>query len=129
MYVSEGRALYEDYNHGRFSKSLAEWAIGNMSFKDAAGRTQKLSPTTIEDVEAKMSNAGLKVDEKDRYTAWYLYNMARADYQKTLQSDAQRATFVYETIYDPDCSPEAVLECFTAKMCTMRVPIHWEERL
>ena len=59
----------------------------------------------------------------------YLFNMAIADYPKTLQTDEQRAMFVDETICDPDCCPEAALECFVAKMCLMGKPIYWERML
>lgn len=125
--VSEARAIYEDYNHGQFSKALAEWAISMMETKDAAGRKVRLLPTSVEDVMAALGKAGVKVMESQEYTAWYLYNMARADYPKALPTDVVRAHFVNETINDPDCRPEAVLECFVAKMCCMGVPIHWEK--
>jgi len=129
-YISEGRAVYEDYNHGQFSKRLAEWAIGNMRVKDAAtGKLAAMKATAVEDVMETLKENGVKVGEGCKYTAWYLFNMAKADYPKTLTTDAQRAHFVEETINDPDCCPEAVLECFTAKMCTMGVPIFWEDLL
>ena len=127
--VSEARAVYEDYNHGQFSEKLAEWAISMMEVKDAAGRKVKLTPTPAESVMAAMTKIGAKVPESQEYTAWYLFNMARADYPKALTTDVARAHFVDETINDPDCEPTAVLACFRAKMDVMDVPIHWERFL
>lgn len=122
--------MYEDYNHGHFSRRLADWAISNMQTKDVtSGKMTAIKPTPLEEVKEALKEAGVKVDEKTVYTAWYLFNMAKADYPKALPTDAARAQFVGETINDPDCCPEAVLECFIAKMCTIGVPIHWEEYL
>jgi len=128
-YISESRAVYEDNYHGQFSKKLAAWAIDNMRMKDATGRLIPIKPTTPEAVIETLRLHNIRVDERMKYTAWYLFNMARADYQKTLTNDAQRSLFVQETLLDPDCCSEAVLECFTAKMCVMGVPIYWEDFL
>lgn len=124
-YISEGRAIYEDINHGLFSKKLAEWAISNMTLKNG----EHLKPIPLETVKDVLKINNIKLDESLCYTAWYLFNMTKADYAKSLVNDQQRANFVDETINDPDCCPEAVLECFTAKMCTMGIPIHCEEYL
>lgn len=122
--------MYEDYYHGQFSKKLAEWAISQMKVKDpTSNKMVAIKPTTLEETKGIFKESGIKIDDKMQYTAWYLYNMARADYAKSLTSDATRAIFIDETINDPDCCPEAVLECFTAKMCIMEVPIYWEEML
>ncbi len=129
-YISDGRALYEDYNHGHFSKKLAEWAINKMRTEDAA--TGKLKPIKVVDLDTVkdlLKEHGVKIPDGSIYTAWYLYNMTIADYPKSLKTDEQRAAFVEETICDPDSCPEAVLECFTAKMATMGVPIFWENYL
>ena len=101
-----------------------------MQLQDSTtGKLVALKPTPIEEVRESLKEAGVKVSDKALYTAWYLYNMARADYAKALSSNVARAQFVAETINDPDCCPEAVLECFVAKMCAMGEPIHWEELL
>ena len=119
--------MYEDENHGLFSRKLAEWAVGNMRVKDE--QTKQMRPLQAVG-SAQMQDAlrmnGVELPESFLYTAWYLYNMTYADYQKTITTDRQRATFVEETLCDPDCCPEAVLECFVAKMRLMRVPIYWE---
>lgn len=130
QYISEGRAMYEDYNHGLFSKRLAEWAIGNMKIEDPATKeTKKLRPRTIEDMQEVMKANNVKMPEEFVYTAWYLFNMAVADYPKTCKTDADRAMFVDETLNDPDGMPENVLSCFEVKMCNAGIPIYWERYL
>lgn len=129
-YTSEGRQIYEDYNHGQFSKKLAEWAISNMKVADpATGKMKPLQSVTISEVREILKDNKVKIPDGAEYTAWYLYNMSLADYPKALTTDEQRAAFVEETICDPDCDPAAVLECFTAKMCVMNIPIFWEQYL
>lgn len=127
-YVSEGRAMYEDQNHGLFSKRLAKYAIGNMQVKDGK-ELKPLKPHTIDEMDEVMKAADIEIPDRLTYTAWYLFNMAYADYPKTLTTDTQRAEFVKETLLDPDCCPEAVLECYVAKMCCMKEPIFWEKYL
>ena len=95
----------------------------------ATGKPRKITPRTSEDVEEILRANGVEIPDKYIYTAWYLFNMAIADYPKTCKTDAQRATFVEETILDPDGDPSNVLACFEAKMCNAGVPIYWERFL
>ena len=117
-YISESRAVYEDNYHGQFSKKLAEWAINNLP----------ITPTKFEVFKELMKANATQIKDEHQYTAWYLFNMART-YPKALTTDAQRMFFVIETINATDCGPEAVLECFTAKMCAMKIPIYGEDFL
>lgn len=126
-YISEGRAMYEDENHGLFSRKLAEWAISKMKRKDPTTKEMKpIKAPTLEETAKLLADFKVELPEAFIYTAWYLWAMSIADYPKALPTDAMRAAFVDETINDPDCCPEAVLDCFEAKMCLMGVPIHWE---
>lgn len=130
QYISEGRAIYEDINHGLFSKSLAEWAIGNMYVKDPATKeTRKLKAWPLEEVKAVLKENGVELPDMFDYTAWYLFNMAMADNPRSLTDNRQRAIYVEETICDPDGCPEAVLECFATKMALADIPIFWEKHL
>lgn len=127
-FVSESREQYEDYYHGNFSKKLAQWAISNMKVKDKeTGTLKKLKPREINEMNEILKTNKITIPEKYIYTAWYLFNMSFADYPETITTDEQRANFIQETILDPDCKPEAVLECFTAKMCCLQIPIFWED--
>ena len=129
-YISEGRAMYEDENHGLFSKKLAEWAISRMEVKDNATKeVKKLKPRTLDDVKMVLKENNIEMPYEFIYTAWYLFNMALADYSESIVDDKHRAIFVEETICDPDGMPENVLSCFEAKMCNAEIPIHWERML
>lgn len=129
-YISEGRAMYEDENHGLFSKKLAEWAISRMEAKDPTTKEMKpIHARSIDDVKSVLKENKIEMPDEFIYTAWYLFNMAIADYPKSLKTDEQRAMFVEETICDPDGMPENVLSCFEAKMCNAEIPIHWERML
>lgn len=130
QYISEGRAMYEDENHGLFSKRLAEWAIKHMETEDeATGELKPIKARPLEEVQAMLKEHKIDMPDAFLYTAWYLFNMAVADYPKSLKMDADRITWVEETICDPDCCPEAVLECFAVKMCLMGIPVQWERYL
>lgn len=129
-YMSEGEAQYMDQNKGRFSRTLAEWAISNMRRKDeTTGVMKPITRHSVEELEEVFRQMGLRIKEEDIYTAWYLYNMCYADYPKSLPSKQAIVYHIQETLYDPDCCPEAVLACFRAKMDVMGVPIHWERML
>lgn len=130
QYISEGEAIYMDKNFGLFSKKLAEWAIDHMEMKDPVTKDIKpLKARSIEDVQDVLKKNGVELQDEFVYTGWYLFNMALADYPKSLKTDEQRAMFVEETICDPDGSPENVLACFVAKMCNAEMPIYWEKYL
>lgn len=90
--------------------------------------TQLSKNFTLEEV-CKSSTAiknGIKIKEECIYTAWYLYNMAFADYRRSLPTLDVKCLFVDETINDVDCDPTAVLACYRAKMDVCGKPIHWE---
>ena len=126
-YISEDRAIYEDMYHGLFSKKLAEWAISHMEKEDPATKTTKrIVARKLDDVQQVLNDNKIVLPDEFIYTAWYLFNMAIADYPKTCKTDELRATFVEETLCDPDGIPENVLDCFVTKMCNAGVPIFWE---
>ena len=127
-YISEDRAIYEDMYHGLFSKRLAEWAISCMEMKDPATKTMKpIMSRKLDDVQKVLEENKIELPSEFIYTSWYLFNMAVADYPKTLKTDELRASFVEETLCDADGCPENVLDCFVTKMCNAGVPIYWEQ--
>lgn len=128
--ISESRAIFEEEYHGQFSKRLAEWAISKMRKEDpTTGLLKPITSRKIDDVEEILKEHKVDLPEECKYTALYLFNMAIADYPKSLKTDEQRAYFVEETICDPDGIPENVLDCFVTKMCNAGVTIWWEDFL
>ena len=129
-YMSEGRAMYEDENHGLFSKRLAEWAISKMKKEDPpTGMMKAIVPRKLDDVKEVLKQNKVELPDEYLYTAWYLFNMAIADYPESLKTDEQKAKFVEETICDPDGCPENVLDCFVVKMRNAGKAIYWEQFL
>ncbi len=130
QYISEGEAIYQDQNHGLFSKRLAEWAISNMETKDQTTKELKRIKTpTLDETKELLEKYKIELPQEFVYTAWYLHAMSIADYPKTCKTDEQRAMFIEETICDPDGMPDNVLSCFVAKMCNAEIPIFWENYL
>lgn len=127
QYISEDRAMYEDLYHGAFSRKLAKWAISHMEMTDPATKTMKqVTIRPVDEVMETLKAYGVEIPEQFVYSGWYLFMMAIADYPKTLVTDKQRATFVEETLLDPDGCTENVLDCFVTKMCNAGIPIFWE---
>ena len=127
IHISDEKAEYDYQYHGLFSKRLAEWAVEKMMVYDGTtGKMKRIKPRSMEDVKELIKTFKIDLPDEFLYTAYYLFNMSIADYGKSLTTDEQRIRFVEETICDPDCCPEAVLECFVAKMRLMNKPIFWE---
>jgi hypothetical protein len=98
-----------------------------MEMDDAA--TKDLKPVavrSVDDVMSVLKANGVEVEDECTYDAWYLYHMCIADYPKSLQTDKLRATYIEETICDPDGDPTNVLACFVAKMCNKGIPVMWD---
>lgn len=130
QYISESRVVYEDMYHGLFSRKLAEWAVGHMEMKDTATKQMKpIMEASVDKVVSVLKENGIELPDEFIYTAYYLFNMAIADYPKLCKTDEQRALFVEETLCDPDGMPENVLSCFESKMCNAEIPIYWERFL
>ena len=121
--------MYEDNFHGMFSRKLAKWAISNMEMKSPDGQMKPVAMRSVDDVLEILSANKVELPDEYIYTAWYLFHMAIADYPKSLKTDEQRATYVEETLCDPDGEPRSVLSCFEAKMCDLDIPIFWERFL
>lgn len=123
--ISEDEAQYMERYKGHFSKRLAEWAISKM---ERDGR--RIQPYTLEEVGSMIAPFGNEIGEECLYDAWYLANMAKADYLGSSITDAAHvALFIKDTLCDPDGCPEMVLACFRAKCDVKNIPIYWERYL
>ena len=115
-------------NHGHFSQSLAEWAIGMMRIKEG-GKLVKITAVPVSETQKLLKENNVSIEEMLIYDAWYLHNMCLADYKRSLPEGEDIAIYIDETLNDPDGAPEMVLACFRAKMDVAGVPIHWERYL
>lgn len=119
---------YMDAYQGQFSRKLAEWAISKMKMR-RYDKSEEVKVIPLETVEQALKKAGVQVPQECIYTAWYLFHVAIADYQRTCDDDMRRAWFVDETLNDPDGKPSNTLACFRAKMDNAGVPIMWERMI
>lgn len=128
--ISEEEAQYMEHFKGHFSKKMAEWAISMMEKKDeTSGKMKKITPSSLDEVEDALKQYGVEIPGECVYDALYLWNMAKADYEKTMPEKEHKARYVEETLCDPDGCPEMVLACFRAKCDVKGVPILWERMI
>lgn len=127
VYKSEEEEIYNSKYHCHFNKKLADWAISKMMKESpTSGELIPIKKKTIEEFDEFLKENKLHIPDESYYDAYYLLHMCHADYEKSLEDDEHRASYIEETICDPDCVPTAVLACFKAKMEEMDVPIYWE---
>lgn len=128
--ISEEEAQYMEHFKSHFSKKMAEWAISMMEKKDeASGKMKKITPTSLDEIEDALKQYGAELQEECVYDALYLWNMAKADYEKTMPEKEDKAHYVEETLCDPDGCPEMVFACFRAKCDVKGIPIFWERMI
>ena len=119
--------IYDEMFKCHFNKKLADWAISKMGKRNAT--TKEMEPIrkrTTEEWDEFMKTNKLEIPEECYYDGYYLWHMAMADYPKTLDDAKRVASYIEETICDPDGDPTNTLICFVAKMDNMGIPIYWE---
>ena len=128
--ITPEEAQYMERTKGHFSKKMAEWAVSRMEKKDeSTGRMKKITPYSIDEVEDIIKPYKQDIPDECIYDCYYLANMAKADYEKTLPTKDAVGMYIKETVCDPDGDPTSVLACFRAKMDNAGVPIFWERML
>jgi hypothetical protein len=113
-----------NYGH-HFTRKSCEYACSMMKKKDASGNKVKIAMIPKDEVEAILKKYGVDVDSDLIYDAVYLYNMARADYPKTLPDDAHIATYIQETMNDVDGSKEDIFRTWYAKAVSHGESVPW----
>lgn len=122
--------MYDEYKKIEQKNMKVTYAAAMLSKKyPNSGKMVKITPSSIDEMEDALKQANIQVKEECIYDALYLWNMTKADYEKSLPTKEARAVYIDETINDPDGCQEAVLACFCAKMDLKEVPIHWERFL
>lgn len=94
--------------------------------------TGKLKPVDIkgqEEVDKMLEQYGQMPENDKGYDAVYLFHLAKADYPKTLPNDQVIASFIKETLDDPDTSEETTFRRWLATMVGNGEPIIWEDMI
>ena len=69
------------------------------------------------------------VPTKEFSVVFYIFNMALADYPKSIPNEMMRCLYVKETLEDIDSNPENIFRKWIACMDGNGVPIYWEDLL
>lgn len=115
-------------NYGfHFDKHAFEFAVSQMRRKDANGKEVKAQMYPKEDVETVLKTAGIELQNDVLYDAAFVFNMAKADYSRSLPDDVHIALYVKETLDDVDASPETTFRRWMATMVGNGTPIPWSD--
>ena len=117
-------------NYGpHFNRKLYEFATSLMT-KIEAGVEKRVNPYTKENIEAVMTNTGIKVKNAQLYDAAYVATMCKADFLGSSITDERHlALYVKDVIDDVDAPDGLVFNRWYADMCYKGIAIDWEEML
>lgn len=117
----EAMVNYLRYNGPHFSENLAKFAIDKMKKNG-----KKLDPVSQEQLTQFLKNANVKVDNDQLFDAWYVINMAKADYYgSSITSDAHLAKFVKDYLDDEDGYDGIAFNRFIADCARKGIVINW----
>jgi hypothetical protein len=118
-------------NYGfSFSKKACEYAVSLMEKKNFAnGMPEKIEPWSKEKVEECFKKNNVAIKGQITYNHVYVFNMALADYPKSIPNEMVRCLYVKETLEDVDSNPENVFRKWIACMDGNGMPIYWEDLL
>lgn len=120
-------------NYGfNFSKRACEYAVSLMKKTDSSSGVKReipITPWSKEKVAECFRKNGIMLDGELNYNHVYLYNMATADYPKSLPDEKTICLFVKETAEDIDSNPENIFRKWIVSMDGNGIPIYWEDLL
>lgn len=118
-------------NYGfSFSKKACEYAVSLMRRRNPdTGIAEKLEPWNKAKVEECFKKNGIEVRGNITYNHVFVFNMAMADYGKSLPTDISRCLYVKETIEDIDSNPDNVFRKWLVSMDGNGEAIYWEDLL
>ncbi len=118
-------------NYGfSFSKKACEYAVSLMQKKNlATGMLDKIEPWDKAKVEECFKKNNIVLDSPLTYDHVYVFNMAMADYPKSVPNEMMRCLYVKETLEDVDSNPENIFRKWIARMDGDGIPIYWEDLL
>lgn len=116
-------------NYGwHFNRLAYEFAVKQMVKKDSAGKEVGVVMPTKEDVEQKLKNYNIKLENNTLYDAAFVWCMGSADYLgSSITDEAHLAKYVRDTIDDVDASPETTFRRWLATMVGNGQPVDWED--
>lgn len=121
MLPASAKEYFREYGC-KFNKKLAEYAVSKMKNKNGQnGATKHIS---YESVMQELAKNGVKLDEDDKWNAYYLFNMYYSDfYPNTLKDEKQISSAVKDKLDDPDGYEGDVFIEWYAKIMLRHIPI------
>ena len=118
-------------NYGfSFSKKACEYAVSLMEkINTATGMPEKIEAWSKEKVEECFKKNNIAIKGQITYNHVYIFNMALADYPKSIPNELMRCLYVKETLEDVDSNPENIFRKWIASMDGNGIPIYWEDLL
>ena len=129
--MPEDMERYLSYYGLHFNKKLYEFAVSMMKKVDKiAGRTEKVSPVKMENLQVMLSRYGVEVEPTDVYDALYLATMVKADFWgSSIEDEEHMARYIKDVICDPDGYEGIVLCRFIADCNAKGIGIFWDMML
>ena len=129
--MPEDMEKYLSFYGLHFNKKLFEFAVSMMKKVDKiAGRTEKVSPVKMENLQVMLSRYGVEVEPTDVYDALYLATMVKADFWgSSIEDEEHMARYIKDVICDPDGYEGIVLCRFIADCNAKGIGIFWDMML
>lgn len=114
-------------NYGKhFNEKMYKFAVSLM--RDRTGKS--LSPMKKEDVDAKLKDQGVELENNTMCDAAYVMMMAKSDYMGSSIDDERHLSFyVKDVIDDPDQADGFIFARFVSDCINNGTPIDWAEML
>lgn len=121
----EQRAYYMNYGKN-FNEKMCRFAVGMM--RDRKGN--KVEMPKKEDLERKLKENGITVENDIMYNGVYTLAMVQSDFMGSSIEDEKHALlYVKDYIDDPDAADGQVFTRFYASCVNAGIPIDWSEML
>ena len=114
-------------NYGKhFNEKMYKFAVSLM--RDSKGN--KLTPMKKEEVEAKLKENKVELENDMMYDSSYVMMMAKSDFMGSSIEDEKHALlYVKDYIDDPDAADGQVFNRFFADCVNAGIPIDWAEMI
>lgn len=114
-------------NYGKhFNEKMYHFAVSQM--RDKKGR--RIKPLTQDEVEAKLKEQNVELENNVMYDAAFVYCMALSDfYGSSIDNDRHLCLYVKDLVDDPDQAEGFIFARFYADCITKGMPIDWAAML
>lgn len=125
MIPEEQRAYLMNYGK-HFNEKMYRFAVSLM--RDTKG--SKLTPMKKEDVEAKLKEYKVELENDMMYDSSYVMMMAKSDFMgSSIEDEKHLCLYVKDYIDDPDAADGQTFTRFYASCVNAGIPIDWTEMI